>query len=256
VPAVPEHAGALRSQLAYLERTSSFYAERLAGLTASVRGPDDLPALGITAIFGTLSFPAHLAARAREAGLDPFALGLRHLVTAGEPGAGLRAVRREIEDAWGTSVADTFGMSDVWSTMAGECGRGDGLHLTTGGHALVELVDPASDEPVAFEDGPAASSSGPTCGARRPRSFATARATSRPCGRATRSRRRGRAARRGRRRRRGAAPPPARAVPGRGARARDAARRRAQDPHRVPDRPRRHAAAGDRDRPTDRSPTP
>ena len=24
-------------------------------------------------------------------------------------------------------------MSDVWSTMAGECGRGDGLHLTTGG---------------------------------------------------------------------------------------------------------------------------
>jgi hypothetical protein len=29
VPAVPEHAAALRSQLAYLERTSSFYAERL-----------------------------------------------------------------------------------------------------------------------------------------------------------------------------------------------------------------------------------
>jgi len=109
--------------------------------------------LGITAIFGTLSFPAHLAARAGELGLDPRALGLRHLVTAGEPGAGLGAVRREIEAAWGATVADSFGMSDVWSTMAGECGQGEGLHLTTEGHALFELVDPASDDPVAVEDG-------------------------------------------------------------------------------------------------------
>jgi phenylacetate-CoA ligase len=109
--------------------------------------------LGITAIFGTLSFPAHLAARAAELGLDPRALGLRHLVTAGEPGAGLGAVRREIEAAWGATVADSFGMSDVWSTMAGECGQGDGLHLTTEGHALFELVDPLSGDPVAVADG-------------------------------------------------------------------------------------------------------
>src|SRR6185312_12991567 len=86
---------------------------------------------------------------------EPRALGLRHLVTAGEPGAGLGALRRGIEAAWDASVADTFGMSDVWSTMAGECGRADGLHLTTEGHALVELVDPAGGEPVAFEDGAA-----------------------------------------------------------------------------------------------------
>jgi phenylacetate-CoA ligase len=104
-------------------------------------------------MFGTLSFPAHLAGRAREAGVDPRSLGLRHLVTAGEPGAGLRAVRREIEDAWGASVADTFGMSDVWSTMAGECEAGDGLHLTTAGHAVLELVDPTTGDPVALDDG-------------------------------------------------------------------------------------------------------
>jgi phenylacetate-CoA ligase len=109
--------------------------------------------LGITAIFGTLSFPAHLAARAREAGVEPRDLRLRHIVTAGEPGAGLRAVRSDIEDAWGASVADTFGMSDVWSTMAGECDAGDGLHLTTAGHAILELVDPATGDPVALEDG-------------------------------------------------------------------------------------------------------
>jgi len=123
------------------------------GVGQSRRLLELIPALGITALFGTLSFPAHLAARAREAGIDPRDLRLRHLVTAGEPGAGLGAVRCEIEAAWGASVADTFGMSDVWSTMAGECEAGDGLHLTTEGHAILELVDPATGEPVALEDG-------------------------------------------------------------------------------------------------------
>jgi phenylacetate-CoA ligase len=112
-----------------------------------------IPRLGITAIFGTLSFPAYLAARAREIGVDPLALGLRHIVTAGEPGAGLAAVRAEIEAAWGASVVDSFGMSDVWSTMGGACGQGEGLHLTVGDHAVLELVDPDSGEPVELEDG-------------------------------------------------------------------------------------------------------
>ena len=112
-----------------------------------------IPRLGITAIFGTLSFPAYLAGRAREAGIDPSALGVRHIVTAGEPGAGLAAVRTEIEAAWGASVADTFGMSDVWSTMGGACTVGDGLHLTVEDHAVLELVEPDSGTPVELEDG-------------------------------------------------------------------------------------------------------
>jgi len=123
------------------------------GVGQSRRLLDLIPRLGITAIFGTLSFPAYLAARAQEAGLDPARLGLRHIVTAGEPGAGLAAVRQEIETAWNVSVADTFGMSDVWSTMAGECGEGDGLHLTTGGHALLEVIDPETGESLPLADG-------------------------------------------------------------------------------------------------------
>jgi phenylacetate-CoA ligase len=112
-----------------------------------------IPRLGITAIFGTLSFPAYLAARARELGVEPRALGIRHIVTAGEPGAGLAAVRAEIEESWGASVMDTFGMSDVWSTMGGACEQGEGLHLTVGDHAVLELVDPDAGEPVSLEDG-------------------------------------------------------------------------------------------------------
>src|SRR5215217_4917038 len=112
-----------------------------------------IPRLGITAIFGTLSFPAYLAGRAREAGVEPGDLGLRHIVTAGEPGAGLAAVREEIEESWGATVADTFGMSDVWSTMGGACGGSEGLHLTVSDHAVLELVDPDSGDSLALVDG-------------------------------------------------------------------------------------------------------
>jgi phenylacetate-CoA ligase len=123
------------------------------GVGQSRRLLELIPKLGITAIFGTLSFPTYLAARAREAGVEPRSLGLRHIVTAGEAGAGLGAVRREIESTWGATVADTFGMSDVWSTMGGACGRGEGLHLTCDGYAVVELVDPDSGEAIPLEDG-------------------------------------------------------------------------------------------------------
>jgi phenylacetate-CoA ligase len=123
------------------------------GVGQSRRLLDLIPRLGIDAVFGTLSFPAHLASRAREAGLEPAALRLRHIVTTGEPGAGLDAVRDDIEATWGATVTDTFGMSDVWSTMAGECEARAGLHLTTAGYAVLELVDPGTGELMALEDG-------------------------------------------------------------------------------------------------------
>jgi phenylacetate-CoA ligase len=123
------------------------------GVGQSLRLLDLVPRLGITAIYGTLSFPAHLAGRARDAGLDPAALGLRHIVTAGEPGAGLGAVRDQIEATWAASVADSFGMSDVWSTMAGECSAREGLHLTTEGHAVLELLEPETETTLPMADG-------------------------------------------------------------------------------------------------------
>lgn len=62
-------------------------------------------------------------------------------------------MRAQIEDTWGASVADTFGMSDVWSTMAGECGEDVGMHLSTAGHALLEVIDPDSGDVLPLEEG-------------------------------------------------------------------------------------------------------
>lgn len=144
------YAGGIADHMA-LERSGATVVP--VGTGQSQRLLDLIPRLGITAIFGTLSFPAYLAGRARETSIDPSALGVRHVVTAGEPGAGLAAVRAEIEEAWGATVADTFGMSDVWSTMAGACEQAEGLHLTVDDHAVLELVEPDSGSPVELEDG-------------------------------------------------------------------------------------------------------
>jgi phenylacetate-CoA ligase len=50
-------------------------------------------------------------------------------------------------------VADTFGMSDVWSTMGGACDAAEGVHLTVGDHAVLELVDPDSGDALELADG-------------------------------------------------------------------------------------------------------
>lgn len=144
------YAGGIADHMA-LERSGATVVP--VGVGQSQRLLELIPRLGITAVFGTLSYPSHLARKARELDLEPRDLALRLLVTAGEPGAGLAAVRREIEQAWGAPVADTFGMSDVWSTMAGECGQGEGMHVTAGDAALVELCEPDTGEPVDIEDG-------------------------------------------------------------------------------------------------------
>ena len=43
-------------------------------------------------------------------------------------------------------------MSDVWSTMGGACEEGEGVHLTVDDHAVLEVVDPDSGEPMALAD--------------------------------------------------------------------------------------------------------
>jgi phenylacetate-CoA ligase len=85
--------------------------------------------------------------------VEPSSLGIRRIVTAGEPGAGLAAVRSEIEQVWGATVVDSFGMSDVWSTMGGACEEAEGVHLTVEDHAVLEVVDPDSGERVPLADG-------------------------------------------------------------------------------------------------------
>ena len=106
-----------------------------------------------TALFSTLTYPLYLAEQAWEAGLDPRALGLHKLIVSGEPGGQMEATRTRVEELWDATLGDTYGLSDVWGTLAGECEERDGLHFSGQDATLVELVEPESGEPVDVEPG-------------------------------------------------------------------------------------------------------
>jgi len=106
-----------------------------------------------TTLFSTITYPLHLAETAAERGLDPRALSLAKLVVTGEPGGQIAPTRRRLEELWGAEVADTYGLSDVWGTLAGECEERDGLHFSGQGATLVELIEPESGEQIPVEEG-------------------------------------------------------------------------------------------------------
>jgi phenylacetate-CoA ligase len=106
-----------------------------------------------TALFSTITYPLHLAETTAERGIDPRSLGLQKLIVTGEPGGQIAATRRRLEDLWGATVGDTYGLSDVWGTLAGECEERDGLHFVGQGATLVELVEPETGDSLPIEAG-------------------------------------------------------------------------------------------------------
>jgi phenylacetate-CoA ligase len=102
---------------------------------------------GATAIVCTPSYGLHLAEVARAQGLDPAALGIRTTVHAGEPGAGIPAVRRRLEALWGARAYDHAGMTEV-GAYGFECVAQAGLHVNEL-EFVAEVLEPDSGRPVA-----------------------------------------------------------------------------------------------------------
>ena len=123
------------------------------GLGQSVRLLELWPALRPTALFSTITYPLYLAEAAREHGVEPRSLGLRKLLVTGEPGGQIAPTRRRLEELWGARVGDSYGLSDVWGTLAGECEQRDGLHFLGQGATIAELVEPETGDPVELEPG-------------------------------------------------------------------------------------------------------
>jgi phenylacetate-CoA ligase len=144
------YTGGISDQLA-LETTGATMVP--VGLGQSARLLELWRELRPTALFSTITYPLHLAEVAEERGLDPSDLGLSKLIVTGEPGGQIAATRRRLEDLWGATVGDTYGLSDILGTFAGECEVREGLHFCGQGAALVELIDPETEEPVAREEG-------------------------------------------------------------------------------------------------------
>ena len=100
-----------------------------------------------THFWSSPSYAWLLGQKAIEKGYDPkvdFA-NLRTIIISGEPGGSIETTRKAIEDIWGASVHDFFGLSDIYGACAGMCEYKDGLHIIED-QILVEIIDPATGE--------------------------------------------------------------------------------------------------------------
>lgn len=103
-----------------------------------------------TTLFGTPSLMEHLIDRAPDIIGGPISeLGIKTILCAGEPGAGIPEVRQKIEQAYGAKLYDHGGAHGVSCDYA----EYQGMHHVADDHILFELVDPDTLEPVPMENG-------------------------------------------------------------------------------------------------------
>jgi phenylacetate-CoA ligase len=81
-----------------------------------------------TALFCTPSYALHLAEVAEAHQMDAAGLGVRTIVTAGEPGGSVPGIRRRIESLWQARVLDHAGATEVGPWGYGDAER-RGLHV-------------------------------------------------------------------------------------------------------------------------------
>ncbi len=103
-----------------------------------------------TAFYGTPSYALHLAETARRQGVDPRTLGFRLLFFSGEPGAGIPATKKLIEETFSGACIDMGSMAEMmpWMTNS-ECSRRAGMHLWQD-IVYTQVCNPADYRPVPF----------------------------------------------------------------------------------------------------------
>jgi phenylacetate-CoA ligase len=106
-----------------------------------------------TAFYGTPSYALRLAEVARELGRDPRRFGLRIMFFSGEPGAGIPATKRLIEETFGAICIDSGSMGEMtpWMNLC-ECDARTGMHLWQD-VVYTELLDPQTCRRVPFGSG-------------------------------------------------------------------------------------------------------
>lgn len=121
-----------------------------AGNGDSQRQIETLMDYGVSAVFATPSFAAHLSEVASDMGVDLRKSALKTILVGGEPGGGVEGTRRRIEETWGAKTYDCYGMLEFQPT-AWETETQDGLVLAED-FVFSEVLDPQTLEPVADGD--------------------------------------------------------------------------------------------------------
>jgi phenylacetate-CoA ligase len=109
--------------------------------------------LEATGVSCTPSYGLYLIDWCQDHGIDTRSLGLTHMITAGEPGGGDPMVRGRIEAAFGCQVRESMGIGDISLSAWSEDEDGRGMHFMARDFVHVELIDPASGDPIPWRHG-------------------------------------------------------------------------------------------------------
>ncbi|HKY03452.1 MAG TPA: phenylacetate--CoA ligase family protein [Blastocatellia bacterium] len=94
-----------------------------------------------TVLVSTPTYALHLAEVARERGIDLSRCAVRVNIHAGEPGASLPAVRRKIEQEWGSTCFDHAGATEVGAWAFACQAESEAIHLNEA-EFIFEIIDP------------------------------------------------------------------------------------------------------------------
>src|SRR6185436_9896948 len=83
---------------------------------------------------------------ARSDGIDLVSLGIRTVISVGEPGAAVPATHKRLTEGWGAFVRDGYGLTELFP-LGGGCRHSSALHIASD-LVITEIVDPQSGQPV------------------------------------------------------------------------------------------------------------
>lgn len=99
----------------------------------------------------TPSYGLYMIDWCNQHGIDTHSLGLKNMITAGEPGGGDPLIREKIEKAFGCKVRESMGIGDMSLSVWAEDEDAKGMNFMARGYVHVEIIDPVSGKPVPWE---------------------------------------------------------------------------------------------------------
>ena len=99
----------------------------------------------------TPSYALYMIDWCHQHGIDTNSLGIKNMITAGEPGGGDPMIRDKIETAFGCKVRESMGIGDISLSVWAEDDDAGGMNFIARGFAHVELIDPQNGKILPWE---------------------------------------------------------------------------------------------------------
>jgi phenylacetate-CoA ligase len=110
--------------------------------------------LGGNALHCTPSYALYYADYLRKKqNIHPSEVGYKKLVVGAEPGGGVPAIRKRLQEEYNCLISEGLGNSDAAPIIFGECPAGKGMHFCAQEYIFCELIDPESGQVIEMTDG-------------------------------------------------------------------------------------------------------